>query len=379
MRGEVPPASPLLARPKAVAGVGVDAGIAVHYGDPLRESRLLEQGVAVADLSNRGVVTVSGPDRLSWLNSLTTQSLLGLAPRHSMSTLVLDPQGRIEHDLHVVDDGQTLWMTVEPGTSGAVVAWLDSMRFMLRVEVADVSDRFAVVGEPVARESVEGELLAWVDAWPGPVGDTACYGPDAPVSRPVRGRAALQRRLASGDAAGQVVPEEGGQVVPGFEHPGRERAWREVIVPREGVEGFVGDRPLAGMAAVEAQRIQAWRPRCGYETDGRAIPHELDWLRVAVHLRKGCYRGQETVARVHNLGRPPRRLFFAHLDGSGHTLPEPGAELTLDGRVVGRLSSVAMHHVDGPVGLGLVRRNTPVDAVLLAGDVTVAQTVIVQP
>ena len=96
-----------------------------------------------------------------------------------------------------------------------------------------------------------------------------------------------------------------------------------------------------------------------------------------MHLHKGCYRGQETVARVHNLGRPPRRLVFLHLDGSGHTLPAHGDTLELDGRAVGALTSVGRHHEDGPIALALVKRNTPLDAVLTVGGLTAAQTEIV--
>ena len=176
-------ASPLLGRPGAVEADGPDAGVAAHYGDPLREQRLLREGLAVVDLSHRGVVTVSGPDRLSWLHSLTTQQLVGLAPRRSTESLILSPKGHIEHDLHVVDDGETTWLTVEPGTSAAVAGWLDSMRFMLRVEVADVTERYAVLGEPVRAESVEGEPLAWCDPWPDIVGDSTAYsGTRAPTA-----------------------------------------------------------------------------------------------------------------------------------------------------------------------------------------------------
>src|SRR5689334_1832379 len=167
--------SVLLDRPGAVEGDGPDAGVAAHYGDPLREQRLLREGLAVVDLSHRGVVTVSGPDRLSWLHSLTTQQLVGLTPRRSTESLILSPKGHIEHALHVVDDGETTWLTVEPGTSGAVAGWLDSMRFMLRVEVADVTERYGVLGEPVRAESVEGEPLAWCDPWPDIVGDSTAY------------------------------------------------------------------------------------------------------------------------------------------------------------------------------------------------------------
>jgi folate-binding protein YgfZ len=336
--------SPFLNRPGAVAGEGVDAGVAAHYGDPLREQRLLVEGLAAVDLSQRGVVTVDGPDRLSWLNSITTQLLIGLAPRISAETLVLSPQGHIEHDLHLVDDGQRTWVTVEPGTAAALVSWLDSMRFMLRVEVRDVSAEYAVIGEPVRSESTVPEPLAWSDPWPLLVGDTAVY---SVVSDPTQ-------------------------------HPGSERPWRELIVGRDQLESVVGDRPLAGMWAAEALRVAAWRPRLGFETDQRTIPHEVDWLRTAVHLHKGCYRGQETVARVHNLGRPPRRLVFLHLDGSGHTLPARGTEVEADGRIVGALTSVARHHELGPIALAVVKRNTALESQCTAAGVSASQEAIVQ-
>src|SRR4051794_25121589 len=127
--------SPLLGRPGAVAAVGPDAGVAWHYGDPTREQRLLDEGLAVVDLSHRGVVTVTGPDRLSWLHSITTQHLSDLAPHVSTEALILSPKGHVEHDLHLLDDGETVWITAEPGTVDALVGWLRSMQFMLRVEV----------------------------------------------------------------------------------------------------------------------------------------------------------------------------------------------------------------------------------------------------
>jgi hypothetical protein len=338
--------SPLLDRPGAVAAQGADAGVAWHYGDPVREQRLFEQGLASVDLSHRGVVVVSGPDRLSWLHSLTSQHLTGLAPRTSTESLVLSPEGRIEHALRVVDDGQATHLLVEAAEVEPLVAWLGAMRFMLRVEVTDATGELAVVGEPVARASEEGEPLAWVDPWP---------------------------RTAPSSASYSEARDE--------EHPGAQRPWREVLVPRAGLAAHVGDRPLAGTWAAEALRVAAWRPRWGHETDERTLPHEVDWLRTAVHLAKGCYRGQETVAKVHNLGRPPRRLVALHLDGTGASLPEAGSEVAdaVTGRVVGSVTSAARHHELGPVGLALVRRSTPVDAPLLAGGTAAAQEVVVSP
>ena len=125
--------SQLLGAEGAVPGEGRDAAVAAHYGDPVREQRLLVEGLAAVDLGHRGVLTVSGPDRLTWLHSLTTQHLTGLAPRTSAQSLVLSPKGHVEHDLHLVDDGEQSWITVEPGTHEALAGWLDSMRFMLDV------------------------------------------------------------------------------------------------------------------------------------------------------------------------------------------------------------------------------------------------------
>ena len=352
------PVSPLLARPGAVPADGADTGVAWHYGDPTREQRLLAAGRAVTDLSHRGVVTVTGPDRLSWLHSLTTQALTGLAPGVGTETLVLSPHGHVEHALHVVDDGATAWLTVEPGTAPALVEWLRRMQFMLRVEVADVADRWAVLGVvaapgaplPAGLVVPDDAPPAWQDPWPllGPT--SASY--------------------AAVDVAA---------------HPGGERPWREVLVPRATLAEAVADVDLAGTWAAEALRVAAWRPRLGHETDHRTIPHEADWLRTAVHLQKGCYRGQETVARVHNLGRPPRRLVLLHLDGSEHTLPPAGAPVTPagGGRAVGFVTTSARHHELGPVALALVKRSVPADAALVAGaegeQVAAAQEIVVQP
>jgi hypothetical protein len=334
-----------------VAADGRDAGVAWHYGDPTREQRQLAAGTAVTDLSHRGVVRISGPDRLSWLHSLTTQQLTALPPRTPTETLVLSPHGHVEHALHLVDDGEAVWITVEPGTAAGLVAWLEKMRFMLRVEVADVTADWAAVGLVIAPGAAFGPALdgadlppAWQDPWPAVAPGSVSYSD-----------------------------------VPPADHPGTERPWREVLVPRAELARRLAGVPLAGSWASEALRVEAWRPRLGAETDHRTIPHEVDWLRTAVHLTKGCYRGQETVARVHNLGRPPRRLVMLHLDGSEHTLPEAGDAVQLDDRVAGQVTTAARHHELGPVALALVKRSTPATATLTVAGLAAAQEVVVRP
>ena len=324
----VPP-SPLLSLPGAVAADGVDEPVAAHYGELFREQRELAAGRGFVDLSHRGVVTVSGPDRLSWLHLLLTQHVSALPAGQATEALILSPHGHIEHALYLVDDGSTTWAHVEPGTEGELVAYLEKMKFFNQVEIADATADYAVVHLPA--------------------GSTA----DVQAGRPDR---VAVRELPYG---------------------------RDVFLPRaELAAAPTGFGAPAGLWAYEALRIEAHRPRLGFETDHRTIPHELGWLESAVHLNKGCYRGQETVARVHNLGRPPRRLVFLHLDGSMEVLPGHGAEVRVvaegpDARPVGFVTSSARHHELGPVALALVKRNTAVDAGLLAGSVPATQDVIV--
>lgn len=311
-----------------------DDGVPWHYGEPLREQRALEAGSAAVDLSNRGVVTVTGPDRLSWLHSLTTQHLEALQPGGSALALILSPHGHVEHELHLVDDGSTTWIITSPGDAAALADYLRSMQFMLRVEVADRSDEVAVVWEPVR------EIDPDVPAWLVPVDFAGLGATDAGSDR-------------GGDAA-RYVPQR-----PAF------LIGREVIVPRAQVAERLAAWPeRAGTWALEAQRVAAAVPRLGLETDHRTLPHEVGWVGPGVHLAKGCYRGQEAVARVHNLGHPPRRLVLLHLDGSREELPAHGDPVLLDGREIGWIATTAWHAEEGPIATAVVKRSVPMDAAL---------------
>jgi folate-binding protein YgfZ len=152
------------------------------------------------------------------------------------------------------------------------------------------------------------------------------------------------------------------------------------LVPREQLTAYaeaVG--PACGLWAYEALRIARGEPRLGLDTDQRTIPNEVGWIGTAVHMDKGCYRGQETVARVHNLGRPPRRLTLLHLDGSENRLPAIGSGVLSGEKVVGFVGTSARHHELGPIALALLKRNVPVDVQLEVDGLPAAQQVIVDP
>ena len=120
-----------------------DAGVAAHYGDPMREQRLLSTEAGLVDRSNRGVVAVSGEERLSWLHSITSQHLTALVGGTEL--LVLSPNGHVEHHAAVADDDTTTWLDTEPGSAAGLLAYLRKMRFFARVEPRDATTETAVL------------------------------------------------------------------------------------------------------------------------------------------------------------------------------------------------------------------------------------------
>jgi folate-binding protein YgfZ len=320
--------SPMLDSPGAVAAGPPDAGVAAHYGDPFAEQRALDAGRGVVDRSHRDIIKITGADRLRWLNDLSTQKLDDLPPGRAAQTLILSPHGHVEHQLSLTDDGSATWIHVEPGEAGPLLAFLDSMRFLLRVAPADVSDEYAV--------------------------------------------------LTLGGPAEALDPGVEPAAVMGFDSGADLIVGRDRLVAAVAALTGAGYR-LSGIWAHEALRIAGGRARLATEADHRTIPHEMGWIETAVHLNKGCYRGQETVARVHNLGHPPRRLVLLHLDGSADALPEHGTQV-LDGDApVGFVGSAARHYELGPIALALIKRTVPVDRQLTAAGISAAQQVIVPP
>jgi folate-binding protein YgfZ len=291
---------------------GPDKGAIWHFGEPVKEQRALEAGSAWADLSHLSVVAVSGDDRLKWLHDLTTQFLTDLEVGIWKSAMILDPQGHLEYQFNLVDDGSTTFLTLDPGYAETLVAYLTKMKFMLKVDVRDATSEFAVLRAPGAATDIGG--------------------PYALVPR----SEVAQMAQTFGAVATQV-----------------------------------------GTWALDAERVAAGRPRIAFETDHKSIPNELGVLNGAVHMNKGCYRGQETVAKIFNLGNPPRRLVMLHLDGSDVGFPATGTKIENDGVVVGFIGTVARHHELGTIALAMIKRNTPTDATLSVDGIAASQQVIV--
>ncbi len=292
---------------------GPDKGAIWHFGEPNKEQRALAEGKAWADLSHLAVIAISGEDRLKWLHDLTTQYLVDFGAGIWLSAMVLDPQGHVEYQFNVVDDGTTSYLVMDPHFVEGLSAYLNKMRFMLRVEVRDATAEFAVMRAPGVADEIGGPFA---------------------------------------------------------------------LVPRaeldEMKEAFNSTATQVGTWALDAERVAAGRPRHGIDTDFKTIPNELGVLNGSVHMNKGCYRGQETVAKIYNLGKPPRRLVMLHLDGHAVVMPPTGTPV-MNGEVqVGFLGTVARHHELGPIALAIVKRNTPVDAQLMVEGVAASQQIIVE-
>ena len=298
--------------------------------NPLLAQRQLIEGKALVHASNYSAVTVSGADRLTWLHSLLSQNIKNLTSGQSAQALLLDPNGHVEQVINLIDDGTTCWLIVDVSGVAELLAWLRKMVFRMQVVVQDRSAETQVVASwGVAAEGsalATVSLASWVDGW--------------------------AQTSVGGHRYGQEPTEPWSLVL--------------TVVSASDFESLKTSQDWAGIDAIDALRIAAHRPTAA-EVDEKSLPHELDLLASAVHLNKGCYRGQETVAKVHNLGHPPRRLVMLHLDGSGHLLPMVGDSVVTvaePDKVRGKVTAVGQHHEMGPIAFAVISRSTPIDAPL---------------
>jgi len=287
---------------------GPDKGAIWHFGEPNQEQKALIAGDAWADLSHRGVISISGKDRLTWLHALTTQHVEKLEPGKWVEALILDVQGHVNDQLFLVDDGSTAWLHTENSRTQDILDYLNKMKFMLEVEAKDQSNDYAVLRAPG-----KTDLLG---------------GPYALVPR------------------GEL---------------------------KETTDAFSKAHTQVGIWALEAERVAQGRARLLFEVDHKSIPNELGFINKAVHMNKGCYRGQETVAKVFNLGQPPRKLVRLHLDGSMVAMPEHGAKVFLEDKEIGFIGTVSRHYELGPIALAVIKRNVPINATLICEGVSASQ------
>jgi tRNA-modifying protein YgfZ len=329
---------------------GPDAGAIWHYGDPLGEQRAAETDAVFVDRSHRPVLTLTGKDRKAWLHNISSQHVSELADGASTENLSLDGQGRVEDHWIQTELGGTTYLDTEPWRGDPLLSYLTKMVFWSEVTPAAADLGVLTLLGPRLADGAVLDLL---------------------------GLAALPDEFAA-------VPLDGGGFVrrmPGF---GANQIALDVLIPRGESADWrqrfaqAGVRP-AGVWAYEALRVAAVRPRLGVDTDERTIPHEVGWIGGpgvgAVHLDKGCYRGQETVARVHNLGKPPRMLVLLHLDGSVDR-PATGDAVLAGGRTVGRLGTVVDHVDLGPIALALLKRGLPAETELATGEAAAVSAAI---
>lgn len=287
-----------------------------HFGNPLLEQRKLLEQKAFVERSDHAVLEITGADTLTWLHSLTSQNILNLKPGQSTESLLLTPNGQVEQQLKLVvtTDGALTAVNVEKLSS--LTQWLAKMVFRSKVEVSQRSD-LRVFG---AFADLAGLGPVWVDPWSVENPGSVSYNPER-----------------------------------------KQFSWTEV---------FSSEAPKlerAGLMAYQALRIAAGRPEIT-DIDERSLPHEFDWLASAVHLSKGCYRGQETVSKVHNLGHPPRRLALLNLE-QGDLIASPGDEVMYQDKLVGKVVTAGLHFEAGSVALALLNRNTPyLDLLVKSGE-----------
>lgn len=320
---------------------GPDTGAIWHYGDPLGEQRAAANDAVLVDRSHRAVLVLTGGDRQSWLHNISTQHISDLPEGASTQNLSLDGQGRVEDHWIQTESGGATYLDTEPWRGEPLLGYLRRMVFWSDVTPGNADMAVLSLLGPRLADAVVLDALG-LDALPAEM-----------AAAPLAGGGFVRRMP---DGAGGALELD--LLVP----RGQSTEWKDRLA-RAGVRA-------AGVWAYEAQRVTALRPRLGVDTDERTIPHEVGWIggpgEGAVHLDKGCYRGQETVARVHNLGKPPRMLVLLHLDGSVDR-PATADAVLAGGRAVGRLGTVVEHVDLGPVALALLKRGLPVDVELATG------------
>lgn len=369
--------SPLVSHVPGAANVvdGATTPTAAHYGDPLVEQQRLARGLGLIDRWDRTAIFIKGDQARPWLNDLISQKVNAITSGQATYGLLLDGQGRVTHHFGIACFPDGILLDCSSSNADDLADYLRKMIFWAQVEVEIL---------PLAQLTLVSALLPTTDATGSFSSPT--FGEDL--------RAVL-------DDSAKSTPVSTDPLAPVLETlntlPGA-HSWRarhlnpvgispstsmgvlDIWVQRDQVtaawDALSEVAAPTGLMAYDALRIGARVPEIGVDTDEKTIPHESTFFTgprtaeattlgseadgptpFAVHLNKGCYRGQETVSRVQNLGKPPRVIVLLHLDGSANRLPAVGSDFTAGGKVIGRVGSSAHDSDLGPIALALVKRS----------------------
>jgi tRNA-modifying protein YgfZ len=320
------------------------------------EYQALTEGCGLLDRSERGKLALSGAGAKEFLAGQVSNDIEALAPGSGCYAAFLTPKGKMLGDLRVLDLGEELLLDTE---RTALQALFDMIRrFKIGYDVQ------------LHKRTVESSLLSLI----GP----SAFDVAARAVRALPAGAALPAdALELGEAEHDNLRAEVGGVASIVVRANTgvdvlcDAAEREIV--REALLA-AGALPVEE-AAAEILRVERGQPRYGVDLDDTVIPQEAGLNERAVSFTKGCYVGQETVARLYYRGKPNR-----HLRGLRLSAPaEPGAELRLGERVVGHLSSVVLSPANGPIGLALVRREAEPGATISVGEDDVSGQVIELP
>lgn len=294
------------------------------YGDPVSEYESLRTDAAVVDRSVGGAVRVLGRDARSFLDSLVSQDLAGVADGDGVHSLLLQPMGKLTADFRLLQlGGEELWLDTDVGVGELLAAGLNRFRIRVQVEVFDATPDH---------------------------GRITVRGPNAPAR--------------VGEVLGVTVPDtqhshvgwQGARVVRAdwVASPGV-----DVVGPREAVEAAwdaltAAGLTRAGVTALDALRIESGVPRQGHELDETTIAQEAFLERDAVSFSKGCFLGQELVCRIDTRGHVNRLMRGVLVEGDH--VPVVGAEVANEERIVGRVTSVARSPRFGVIALAMMRR-----------------------
>jgi len=294
---------------------------------PASEYRTVTEACGLLDRSERGKLALTGSEAKSFLQGQVSNDVEGLSPGQGCYAAFLTPKGKMLGDLRILDTGGELL--------------LDTERTALQ-ELFNMIRRFSIGFDvELHKRTLERGLLSLL----GPEADAIAAVGEPEHSHTAVTIGGIEARAIRTDVGIDLLCEAG-----------------EV----EGLRAALADAGVVPVsdAVAECLRVERGRPRYGAELDDSVIPQEAGLNERAVSFTKGCYVGQETVARLHYRGKPNRHLRGLRLTDAA----SPGDELTFDDRPVGRLSSVALSPRFGPIALALVRREAPVGSVVAVGE-----------